>query len=228
MEISPIMMALLLFYSFLLGMGVGLFYDANRIIRVLVGVRYSSRGVGRLACVKLPIIKKPLCGEPKSVSKFLQNSIIFFGDFASVMCATVGVIILNYSYNSGKFRFFTLLGVIVGFLLYYFSLGKLIMMISEPLAMLVKYVFLSFFILFLYPFYGILKFIVKKVAKCVFLCTFAIEKKQKKVYNIEEEVCLQELAKKGFLTFDDSGRDSPEKQRQEESSDGKKKVRRSQ
>lgn len=202
MEISPLRLALLLFYSFVFGMAMGVFYDLHRIIRVFFGVRYSGTRFEKIENIKLPIVKKRINFGQRKVSKISQNTIVFFGDFASVVAATMGIIILNYSYNSGKFRLFTVLGVFFGFLLYHFTLGRLVMTVSEPAAMLIKYVFLSFFILFLYPFYMAGKFISKKIAKCFFLYTFAIEKKQKRVYNIKEEVYLEKMSKNGFLPSD--------------------------
>lgn len=226
MEISPIRMALLLFYSFLLGVGVGAFYDVNRIIRVIAGIRYSTREGGWMTELRLPFLKIRIGEKSKCTGSFLQKAIVFFGDFASVVCAGAGIILLNYSYNSGKFRFFTVLGLLAGFFIYYFSLGKLVMLVSEPIAILAKYVFLSFFIVLCYPVYIVLKFLVQKVAKFGFLCTFAIEKKRKKVYNINSEVYLLEMSKNGFMKLDgvkEDGRQNKVGGR----TYGKKKVRRS-
>lgn len=201
MEISPIRMALLLFYSFCFGMGVGVFYDANRMIRVFLGERYSRSKLGGIAALKLPVCHRPVCLEGKK--RALRATVIFIGDFLCVLVAALGIIILNYSYNSGEFRMFTLFGVIVGFLLYYHTLGRLVMLVSEPLAILIKYLIFSFFIIFGFPFLKIGQIIVKNIKKVVFLYTITLEKRYKKLYNVKEEVYLLEMAKKGFLNIGD-------------------------
>ncbi len=202
MEISPIRMALLLFYSFVFGMGVGVFYDANRIIRVFLGERYSRVGVEGIASWKLPICHKPIYLEGKK--KTVRKAVIFIGDFLCVLVAALGIIVLNYSYNSGEFRMFTFFGTAVGFLLYYHTVGRLVMLISEPLAILIKYLVFSFFIIFGYPFLKIGQIIVKNIKKVVFLYSFTLEKRSKKLYNVREEVYLFEMSKKGFLNIGDN------------------------
>ena len=200
MEISPLMMAMLLFYAVLFGIFMGVFYDANRILRVFFGVRYDGVGTQKIADLNLPFIKKPLGNKSgKQTGRALRYTIVFLGDFFCFVAAGIGIIILNYSYNSGEFRYFTVLGVILGFLLYYFSVGKLTIFLLEPAAMLIKYAVLSFFIIFWRPPYIIGKNIIKKLSKTIFLCTFTLEKQKERVYNIREEVYLLEMSKNGFL-----------------------------
>ena len=200
MEISPLMMAALLFYAFLFGIFMGVFYDANRIVRVFFGERYHGVGTEKIAQWKLPFIKRQVGQKRgKQAGGALRYTVIFLGDFLCFIAAGIGIIILDYSYNSGEFRYFTALGVLLGFLLYYFSVGKLTIFILEPAAMLVKYAFLSFLVVFSYPFYIMGKNIVKKFIKTAFLYTFTLEKQKEKVYNITEEVYLLEMSKNGFL-----------------------------
>ena len=194
------MLCKLLLYSLAFGMILGAFYDVNRIIRVFFGVRYTSVDLGKLSDLKLPFIKRPVSlSKKKRKSDIFLWTVISLGDILCFLCAAVGIAVLNYSYNSGSFRAFTVIGVVAGFIFYYFTVGKLVMLISEPLAMLFKYVFLSIFVIFGYPFYIIGKNVRKKLAKTVFLCSFTLEKRKQKVYNIKEEVCLLEMSKNGFL-----------------------------
>ena len=200
MEISPLRLAFLLFCSFLLGIGVGIFYDVNRIIRVFWGCRYSVDHFDKLYSLRIPFTERTI--PKKSNHRFretVQKTIVFIGDIGSVLTATIGVLVLNYSYNSGRFRFFTVIGLLVGFLLYYFTLGRLVMLISEPLVVLAKYVFLSALVIFGYPFKFFWGFAGKKLNKLVFLYSFTLENREKKMYNIEEKEFLLRLAKNGFL-----------------------------
>ena len=142
MEISPILLAKLLLYSLIWGGTVGVFYDVNRIFRVLLGVRYSKKHFDSLYSLRLPFSKKEISlknAADKTGGRFIKGATEFLGDFLSVTVAALGVVVLNYSYNDGRFRIFTVIGTLVGFLLYYFTLGRLVMLVCEPLAFLIKY-----------------------------------------------------------------------------------------
>ena len=186
MEISQLVLLRLLLYSFFFGLATGIFYDVNRIFRVLCGVRYSKRIFTRLYEIRLPIVKRKL---KMGISKgFFQSLVINVGDLFCVLFAASGLIVLNYSYNSGRFRFFTVIGVCLGFLFYRFTVGKLLIRIVEPIAFILKYLILSFFIVFSRPFIKIGIFVGKKVKKSIYLYSFTLEKKRRKLYNIEGEV----------------------------------------
>ena len=179
---------------------MGAFYDANRIIRVFFGIRYGGVGTEKIAQWRIPFLKRKVELKSKRQSNGIaKNIVLFFGDALCFLCAGIGVVILNYSYNSGDFRFFTVVGVIAGFLLYYFTIGKITILLLEPVAAIVKYILLSFFAVFLCPFYIIGKNVLKMLSKTVFLYTFTLEKRKERVYNIKEEVYLLEMSKNGFL-----------------------------
>ncbi|MBQ2384814.1 MAG: hypothetical protein II292_01255, partial [Clostridia bacterium] len=72
---------------------------------------------------------------------FLQSLVINLGDLLCVLVAAIGLILINYGYNSGRFRFFTVAALIAGFFIYRFSVGRLIILITEPVAFICKYVF---------------------------------------------------------------------------------------
>lgn len=203
MEISPILLAKLLFYSFLLGIAIGVFYDANRIVRVFLGAM-DVRGTDRKEfCLKLPFIDRYVSSvNEKNAKGIVKNVILFAGDFLTVLAGSIGLLVLNYGYNSGRFRFFTVIGIFVGFLLYYFTLGKLTLGVIAPLAFFLKYLFFAFFVVLWSPFKFLTKIVIKNVRKIYFLCQFALEKKRKKEYNIYEKVWLLEMSKNGFI--DDS------------------------
>ena len=145
MEISPLLLSLLLLWSAVFGAVLGMINDVNRIIRVFLGVRYTQNGFERLYKYPLPILKKPL-GELKTLPKRgFVSVIIFLQDLLFFIIAGVGVAILNYEFNEGKFRIFTLLAILVGFLLYYFTIGKLVILASELIVFSIKAIFLMIF-----------------------------------------------------------------------------------
>ena len=179
MEISQITLAIMLFYSFLFGIAVGVFYDLNRIVRVFFGVRYTKRAYGRLYGIRLPISKREIVmGKSKG---FLQSLVINLGDLLCVLVAAIGLILINYGYNSGRFRFFTVAALIVGFLLYRFGIGRLVILITEPVAFICKYVFLSICDLLLSPLRKFCILIYKFVKKISSLYIFTLENKIKKL-----------------------------------------------
>jgi hypothetical protein len=193
MEISQITLALLTLYASILGVAIGVLYDVNRIIRVMLGARYRRNLYSKLYSLRLPIIKKPISFEGKR--NVALNVVINIGDFLCVISATLGIIVLNYSYNSGRFRFFTVLGFFCGVLIYRLTLCKIIMLICEPIAFLIKYIFLSVLVIISRPLLKIYLFMRKYIKKFAYLCSFTLEKKRKKVYNIEGKVSSAERDK---------------------------------
>ena len=107
MEISQTTLVILLVYSVVLGGATGIFYDICRIFRVAVGVRYTDRSYPRLQGLKLPILKRGLFHTPR---RWVQTVVVAAGDLFTLLFAAIGMIILSYAYNSGRFRFFILTG----------------------------------------------------------------------------------------------------------------------
>ena len=213
MEISQITLARLLLYSFLLGLAVGALYDAGRLLRILLGVERADGFGSRVYEWKLPICKRPMrSGEDRRMSRALVINVC---DFLCVSCATLGILILSYAYNSGRVRFFTLLGATVGFFLYRAIFSRFLMLACRPLILLFRYLLLSFLAIFCAPFAKMYRFVLKYIKKIAYLYIFTLEKRREKVYNIEGEVLLAENSKK---THSRAHRIMPDKQ-----SDGGKK-----
>lgn len=217
MEISQITLAIMLFYSFLFGIAVGVFYDLNRIVRVFFGVRYTKRAYGRLYGIRLPVSKREMVmGKSKG---FLQSLVINLGDLLCVLVAAIGLILINYGYNSGRFRFFTVAALAVGFLFYRLSIGRLLILLVEPLAFICKYLFLSICDLLYLPLRKFCILIYKFVKKIFSLCIFTLENKIKKLYNIREEVFLSDGVEEDPSEIDKSKR---WRYKKGEGTDGKK------
>ena len=199
MEISPLLLSLLLLWSAVFGAVLCMINDVNRIIRVFLGVRYTQNGFERLYKYPLPILKKTL-GELKTLPKRgFVSVIIFLQDLLFFIIAGVGVAILNYEFNEGKFRIFTLLAILVGFLLYYFTIGKLVILASELIVFSIKAIFLMIFTLVLRPFSFLGVFFAKKVKKIALFLNMAIANIRKKLYNNYRKKKLLKKAVFGFL-----------------------------
>ena len=194
MEISQITLAKLLLYSFLLGLAVGALYDAGRLLRILFGVERADGFGARIYEWTLPICKRPMrSGEGRRVARAVVINIC---DFLCVAAATLGILVLSYAYNSGRVRFFVLLGATVGFFLYRAIFSRFLMLACRPMILLFRYVLLSFLAIFCTPFAKMYRFVLKYIKKIAYLYIFTLEKKREKVYNIEEEVLLAENSKK--------------------------------
>ncbi len=188
MEIYPLLQAKLLGLSFAFGLILGAFRDCFRLISAFFGKEYSGIKKRRMLTWRLPILKKSLpSGENNIFCAISTKTFEIIGDFATATLAGVGIIVLNYGYNNGEFRFFVVFGVFFGFLCYCFTIGKIVGNIFLPISFLIKYLFCSFFVAFGYPLLKILSFFVKNIKKLFFLCSFTIANKIKKVYNIMEK-----------------------------------------
>ena len=128
MEISQLSFVLLAIYSLTFGLVLGVIYDIIRITRIIIGAESKLGEKWRiLENAKLPIINKSVCFLKHSrITSAISNVYVAVGDilFAS-LCGACSVLIA-YSYNSGKIRAVIFLGLLVGFLLYYNTIGRLV------------------------------------------------------------------------------------------------------
>ncbi len=198
MEISPFKLTELLIYSFLYGGMLGVINDINRIIRVFFGVRYSRKRFNGLYNF-LKINKSESDVNENKISNICLNIIIVMQDIFLMLSFAVGVIILNYYYNDGKIRFFGLFTTLIGFFLYYFTLGKVIMLISEPIMLVCRTVFKQVFIVVSAPVKFLFKIVGRFVSKTNLLIKKHIAKRRNIRYNKKEGKRLAFLSKCGFL-----------------------------
>lgn len=111
----------LLIKSFLAGVALGVFYDFIRAFKMFFGVRYAR-----------PIVKRSV-----AVS-VLAYIVTFLTDILFWIVVGVTSILLMYGVGGGVFRGLTYLGLIVGALLYYFSIGRLVLKVSEAVVGFIK------------------------------------------------------------------------------------------
>ncbi len=199
MEISPFLLSLLLGWSFVWGLILGILNDVNRIIRVFCGVAYSKMHFGKLYEINLPIVHRPLGKSEGKIHNKALSLLIFFQDIIFFIVTGVGITILNYEFNEGRFRFYTVLAVIFGFVLYYFTLGKIVMMVSEGIVFFIKAAILVIFSAILHPFVILGHFFAKKLKKIALFLNITIANIRKKLYNINRKKRMIDMSSKGFL-----------------------------
>jgi hypothetical protein len=193
MEIFPIQMALLLLRAFCSGAATAVVYGAFLSIRILLGDGALGGEHTQVSRRKLPLFNRSvtLCDHP-----WARAAVTFAGDLLCILCIAVWVTVLNYAYNYGEFRSFPFIGAIIGFFACRFSVIKLAERIVRRYAVGVKYILCSIFAVLWWPFYKIGGFFAKRVRKLIFLYSFTLEKRSKKVYNVTEKVYLLKMAVK--------------------------------
>ncbi len=203
MEISPIILAELLVCSFLFGVFMGAINDVHRIMRVFFGVRYGKKRFDKLYARKIKIINRSVgnlgCNR---FTKALLGTVIFFQDLILFAVAGVGVVILNFYFNKGEFRIYTIAALFAGFVFYYFTLGKIVMLVSEAIAFYIKVAFLVVFYLISRPFVFAGKKFAVILRKVQGFFARVIEKKKNIRYNKKEKKKILAAAEKGFIELD--------------------------
>lgn len=205
MEISPLMLLRLLIYSFLFGISAGAFNDLNRILRIFLKTKRTNKGLDRLYDTKLSLLKN-LIGIRliRRCAKILFSVLIFIQDIALFLYLGCGVVILNYYMNRGQFRLYTIAAALVGFVIYYFTIGRLMMVLAKGIAYVIRFVMTLLIYLISRPFvwgFAVGKKILFIPCKKIFT---AIAKRRKLSYNKKrsegsvDEIGYLEEGKNGF------------------------------
>jgi len=185
MEISPLILSVLLFYSSVWGITVGVLNDVNKLIRFFIFGSSKEESS----------IKK----ENGYFSKKVCNAIIFFQDTLCIVVASIGIILLNYYYSDGHFRFFSFLSMVIGFFIYYFALSEGVMFIFKPLILFFRRSIVFLIKLIIRPFFIIFSALNKKIKKIFLELLKHIEKGKNLRYNKNRKEYLLKMSQKGFL-----------------------------
>ncbi len=194
MEISFASQLFVFLASLILGLVLGVLYDVIRIIRALLGISYINRFTQRLKVLRLPLIKNPLC-KAGVHSRTFDSIIIFITDVVYFLIVTLALMIYIYHMNSGIVRWYIFAGAMIGMLMYYITIGRLVISVSEYIVFFLKVIFsyLSFFIS--KPFI----LLYSKIKPCFSRIRLPKKRKNKsKQSNGKERVELVKIGKKEF------------------------------
>ena len=133
-------------------------------------------------------------GKSVALSAFIGIQDVFLFCFAAI-----GTVLLNYYYNDGQIRYYTIPAVLLGFLIYYFSIGKLTVLIFEYVWFSLRSLVLIGIYLLSRPILLFVGFFWKKSKKIYANVKKTIAKKQKMVYNIDKFKMVKKDAANGFL-----------------------------
>lgn len=174
MYITTLSLAKMTLYALFLGVFLGVAYDVVRITRVTVGVRYG--GFAEKSTDKLYEINFPLIGKLKKrgkgkLGRKMTAVFVFSGDllFFSA-CGAVFCIFLYYT-DSGMFRWQALAAAVLGFFVYYKTVGTLVISSAEIICIFVK-IFVRILLKSIEIPIGFMYNIIVKVSKAVYSVTF--------------------------------------------------------
>ena len=140
MEISQLGILLLGAYSLCFGILLGIIYDVLRLVRVVLDTDgVSEKRLIDCRGVKLPIVKKKVYSESidKTLKKILNVYVVVSDVLFASACGAM-IVLIAYAYNSGIIRLVTVVGLLVGFLAYYFTVGKLVVEFSHLMGFVLR------------------------------------------------------------------------------------------
>ena len=184
MEISPYMLSLLLLCSLVFGVSAGAVNDINRIIRVALGMRERTGESEKRIRARV--------AEALTVVFVALQDILLFAYMG------VGVVVLNYYLNRGIFRIYTVAATALGFALYYFTLGRVVIRLAEVIIRVVRGLIIRTLRILTAPFrfvFGIFLGLIKKLCEKI---RFALAKRKILRYNKIKREELHSLAARGF------------------------------
>lgn len=149
MEVSLIQQLTVTLYSVLAGVVFGLLYDVLRISRIFLGINYVNKFTEKIKDIKLPLIDNPMRRTTKKREEKFKAVAVGIGDILYFLIITPIAVVFTYHVNNGSIRWYLVFGMAAGFALYYFTLGKIIISVSEYIVFFIKTVFsyLSYLIL---------------------------------------------------------------------------------
>ena len=198
MEISPLKLTMLLLFSLLYGICIGMVNDINRIVRVFFGIRYTKINFNKLYAF-LKIHNEEQTSKKEKSNNIFLNILIFIQDLLLMLFAAVGLILLNYYFNDGRFRLFAVLAMLFSAIIYYFTVGKLIMLVSEPIMLIVRTSVMFLIRIITLPIRTVLRYIYRVVKNTISKSKKYLAKKLNIRYNKTEVERLCALSKLGFL-----------------------------
>jgi hypothetical protein len=137
------------------------------------------------------ITRALLFGEAKKKNAML-SILLFVEDMILVICIGCGVVALNFYLNRGQFRAYSVLALAVGFAVYYFTVGKLVGVISVYIVRLIRAVVRIIYSVVSYPIKLIFRCVKKIFLYFVKKIKLAIEKIRVMRYNKREAALLAE------------------------------------
>ena len=185
--------------SFVVGIFLGSVYDIFRIFRIMRGHKYSDcfsplKKLDRLSVLyKYNNFRKSF--QKNIFIKRIDLFFVFIEDILYSIILIVTLLILIYGGNYGIARSFSFCAIIVGFVLYRFTIGRVFILVFEYLL----YFFGAILFLVFYP----IAFFIKKTSKMIYKSILLIYNRnvEKKLLNYDRSCetviihCLKNIGK---------------------------------
>ena len=149
MEISFWQQLSLPFTSFIFGLIAGALYDAVRILRCCLGVKYKASYPKFLSKIKFPLLN--ITYRKSKLNSIKETILVGLTDILYFAVLTVFMCIFVYAVNNGRIRWFIYFFSLLGFLAYYFTVGKLVIGASTVISFFIRAVFLYALVFLLAP-----------------------------------------------------------------------------
>lgn len=194
MEISPFNIIKLVLTSLALGGVMGSINDIQKLIRALVF--YENANETLSSKIELDQENEAPLRKRKA---WILYAFTFIQDILFFALMGIGIVIINYYFNNGRFRIYAPVSAFIGFLIYYLTVGRIWDKIHNSIAGAFRRLILMILAIIFKPitivclFFGI---IVKKFCKKVYK---TIAKRQKKVYNKNKVKQVVKNASLGFV-----------------------------
>ncbi|MBQ9086268.1 MAG: spore cortex biosynthesis protein YabQ [Clostridia bacterium] len=159
-------------------------------IRIMLGLRYKKDKEGRKAVLEI---------TGRGMIRIARGCLVAVQDIFLFLFAGVGIVLLSFRFNQGRFRFFTVLALIFGFYAYYSTIGKLMLRLSQPIVLFVRKIFLLVFSAFFRPIRVFVEIFGRISKKIYTKFKKGIAKRRKIVYNIYSLKCMKKKVAEGFL-----------------------------
>lgn len=153
-RIDPDRLMGMLLWGIVCGAVLGVLWDVFRLTRVMLGFSYPSRSADKLYAQPLPLLGKTLprhSGQKKSLCDRLGGVILFAEDVVFGLVCGVVMSLLVYVTNDGIFRAMAPIGMLIGFLIYYLTVGRLVLSVSQILVFALRALALYALTLLLLP-----------------------------------------------------------------------------
>lgn len=148
-------------------------------VGVALGVFYDIFRIARIAF------------NPRFIIVFIEDIIFSVG-------ASAAVVLFVYYTNSGIIRWFALFGCVLAFAFYYFTVGKLVMYLSEKIIRIISAILKFIYNITFVPVRRMLKFIAKLFMRAIKKIFAAIKNAHGKFIFSRKKKSFVSQASKGF------------------------------
>lgn len=196
--VSMTELARMIALAFVFGAVMGAVYDVFRITRVLIGVSYGGRSADHLYQIEYPLIGK-LKKKDNGIKRGFTDIIIGIGDIIFCLLAGSAFSVFIYYTNDGIFRFHAFFASFLGFVVYYKTLGALIISFAEIIAIFLKIIIKILLYAIAFPFRIMYNIFIKLLRK-VFGAPFALARLKISAFFTDRKMKeLMKNAESGFL-----------------------------